>query len=44
MNSDEIISFKCKICGSIIEKGFCGKHRNQTGHEDFEQVYEASNE
>ena len=40
MPQSEIVGFKCKLCGEFIEKGKCGFHRRDTGHEEFVGVYE----
>ncbi len=36
----ETIAFKCKICKRYIDLGKCGYHRMETGHKEFEAVYD----
>jgi hypothetical protein len=38
-NKKEIIAFKCKACGELLDQGLCGDHRIETDHDDFEPVY-----
>jgi len=35
----DIIAFKCKDCGELLDHGLCGDHRNETGHIEFEVIY-----
>jgi len=35
----EIIAFKCTECGEVLDKGFCGSHREETEHKEFKPLY-----
>jgi hypothetical protein len=36
----DVVAFRCKSCGIVLDVGRCGKHRVETGHKDFEGVYD----
>lgn len=36
----KISHFVCKICDIKIPIGACGKHREDTGHKDFQEIGE----
>lgn len=40
----ELIAFRCTTCNSLIVIGRCGEHRIQTGHKDFESIYNKKTE
>lgn len=40
----ELTAFRCTTCNSLIAMGRCGEHRTQTGHKDFESVYNKKTE
>lgn len=44
MEEKELIAFKCMDCKKRIEMGFCGDHKEKTGHKDFQSIYSEKNE
>ena len=35
----EIVVYKCLKCGGLIDIGYCGYHREETDHIEFEPIY-----
>lgn len=40
IRGEKTIKFVCKTCGTIIESGKCGDHREKTSHKDFIAIEE----
>ncbi len=38
MSDCEIVGFICKECGKNLAVGTCGKHRIETGHQEFAEL------
>lgn len=36
----KIKGFKCSECGEVLDQGLCGNHRIETGHSEFEPLWE----
>ena len=39
MKNNEVVGFRCKECGEILDAGLCGDHRIETDHKEFEAIY-----
>ena len=40
MKNNEVIGFRCKECGELLDIGLCGNHKEETDHKEFKPVYE----